>query len=39
MKYHNIKIIIALLGAAMLFAACEKVALEDSSMLLGSWGY
>ena len=39
MKYHTIKISIILLGAAMLFAACEKVALEDSCMLLGSWGY
>ena len=39
MKYHNIKISIILLGAAMLFTACEKVALEDSCMLLGSWGY
>ena len=38
MKYHNIKSSIILLGAAMLFATCEKVALEDGRMLLGSWG-
>ena len=39
MKHHTIKIVTCLLGAAMLFTACEKVALEDGRMLLGSWGY
>lgn len=37
----SIKIIIALLGTALLFAACEKetekAVLEDSRLLLGSW--
>ncbi|MBQ8702982.1 MAG: hypothetical protein IJ524_01240 [Bacteroidales bacterium] len=39
MKHHCIKIVTALLGAALLFSACEKVTLEDSRLLLGSWGY
>ena len=38
MKYHNIKSSIILFGAAMLFATCEKVTLEDGRMLLGLWG-
>ncbi len=34
MKYHSIKTIAALLGAALLFVACGK---DDTDLLVGQW--
>ena len=34
MKYHSIKILAALLGAALLFVACGK---DDADLLVGQW--
>lgn len=34
MKYHSIKTIAALLGAALLFVACGK---DDADLLVGQW--
>ena len=34
MKYHSIKTIAALLGAALLFVACGK---DDADLLVGKW--
>lgn len=34
MKYHSIKTIVALLGAALLFVACSK---DDADLLVGKW--